>query len=243
MLRIIQLTDIHIDTPDKPYFDIDVKSKFTAALDKIKTYTDVDLLIISGDLAAHNGEIEAYEWIVQQLQSVTTPYLVMAGNHDNVHTMQQIFPINPQHVHDGMLYFKQIFKEMPLLFLDTSSYTLPQIQIDWLKQQPAIPSLLFMHHPPTFCHCTYMDSKYPLHNRQQVWSQLIELSHIRHIFCGHYHTARTVHKDNKVVHIAPSSMMQIATRTPHFAVASYQPGWRVIEWDGTQLNSYTEELV
>lgn len=240
MLRIIQMTDIHIDTPEKPYYNIDVRGKFLAALEKIAAYSDVDLLIISGDLAAHKGEIEAYEWIAQQLEVLNLPYIVMAGNHDDMHNMQQVFPINEHDVHDGMLYFREVFKEMPLLFLDTASYELSQIQIDWLKQQPAVPSLLFMHHPPTFCNCTYMDHKYPLRNQQEVWSHLVSLEHIKHIFCGHYHTARTVYKDNKVLHIAPSTMLQIAARTPDFKAASYQPGWRVIEWDGIQLNSYVE---
>ncbi|MCV6636545.1 metallophosphoesterase [Candidatus Albibeggiatoa sp. nov. NOAA] len=240
MLRIVQLTDIHIDTPDKPYYDIDVKGKFLSALEKISTYPDIDLLIISGDLAAHEGEIESYQWIEQQLKYVTVPYIVMAGNHDNMQNMQQVFDIDENHLHDGMLYFRQEVKGFPLLFLDTANYFLPQIQLDWLKKQPHVPSFLFMHHPPTFCNCIYMDNKYPLQNRDEVWPQLVQLPHIEHIFCGHYHTARSIFKDQKAIHIAPSTMLQIAACTKGFGAANHHPGWRVIEWDGKQLNTFVE---
>jgi Icc protein len=240
MLRIVQLTDIHIDTPEKPYYDIDVKAKFIRTLEQIANYSDIDLLVISGDLAAHHGEIESYQWIVNQLRYLNLPYVVMAGNHDDIANMLKVFAIDKNNVRDGMLYFRQEVKDLPLLFLDTSSYMLPQTQLDWLKQQAQIPSLLFMHHPPSFCHCTYMDAKYPLLNRDEVWSQLSQLDHIEHIFCGHYHTARTIHKDHKTIHITPSSMMQISTRNQHFAAANYHPGWRIIEWDGEQLNTFIE---
>ncbi|MEK7991117.1 MAG: metallophosphoesterase [Thiotrichaceae bacterium] len=240
MLRIVQLTDIHIDAPDKPYYDIDVKGKFLRALEQISTYTDIDLLVISGDLAAHDGEIESYQWIEKQLKYLNMPYIVMAGNHDDMKNMQSVFEIDKNDVHDGMLFFRKEIKKLPLLFLDTACYFLSQSQLDWLKQQPQVPSLLFMHHPPIFCHCTYMDAKYPLQNRDEVWAQLIQLPYIEHIFCGHYHTARSIYKDQKTIHIAPSSMMQIATRTQHFAAANYHPGWRIIEWDGKQLNTFVE---
>ncbi|WP_353570629.1 metallophosphoesterase [Candidatus Albibeggiatoa sp. nov. BB20] len=240
MLRIVQLTDIHIDTPEKPYYDIDVKGKFIRALEQITTYADIDLLVISGDLAAHYGEIESYQWVAKQLSRLDIPYIVMAGNHDDINNMQQVFDIDENSIYDGMLYFRREVKGFPLLFLDTASYVLSQIQLDWLKQQPQIPSLLFMHHPPIFCNCTYMDAKYPLQNQDEVWPQLIQLHHIEHIFCGHYHTARTIYKDQKAIHITPSSMMQIATRTQHFATANYHPGWRIIEWDGKQLNTFVE---
>ncbi len=240
MLRIVQLTDIHIDTPEKPYYDIDVKGKFTSALKQIATYSDIDLIVISGDLAAHYGEIVAYQWIAQQLASLNTPYIVMAGNHDKVNNMQQVFDIKEDFLKNGMLYFRIEWQGLPLLFLDTSSSYLPSSQLDWLKQQPNVPSLLFIHHPPTFCNCTYMDTEYPLQNRDEIWLQLSQLTHIKHIFCGHYHTARSIHKNSQTIHITPSTMMQIATRPPHFTISSYLPGWRIIEWDGKQLNTFVE---
>lgn len=238
MLRIIQLSDIHIDTADKPYYDIDVKEKFLSVLKQINTYPNIDLLIISGDLAAYEGEIESYHWIKQQLAHLNMPYILMAGNHDVMKNLQQVFDI--KNVKNEMLYFRTEIKGLALLFLDTASYTLPQIQLDWLKQQPQVPSLLFMHHPPVNAHCTYMDNHYPLQNRQQVWSQLAQLTHIKHIFCGHYHTARTIYTEQQAVHITPSTMVQIATDTEHFAIAHCNPGWRVIEWDGKQLITFVE---
>jgi Icc protein len=102
--------------------------------------------------------------------------------------------------------------------------------------------LLFVHHPPLLCGCQFMDSHYPLQNREEVWTQLQCLPAIEHIFCGHYHTDTTVVRDGKQIHVTPSTMMQIDRDTPTFAIAHTRPGWRIIEWSTRKVHTYVEYL-
>jgi 3',5'-cyclic-AMP phosphodiesterase len=243
MLRIVQLSDTHIDNIEQPYpYNIDVKTKFTQTLHKITAYKP-DLLILSGDLAAYQGEIAAYEWLAEQLDISGLPYVLMAGNHDNVVNMQEIFTLPVKVAKNGDLYFDLYLDNRQLLFLDSSVYTLEDRQLDWLQAQIKPNNLVFMHHPPTFCNCTYMDKNYALRGQTEVWQRLSNLDELKHIFCGHYHTGRSVYKQGKSIHICPSTMLQIATHTHEFAVASYNPGWRVIEWDEQYITTFVEYLI
>ncbi len=60
---------------------------------------------------------------------------------------------------------------------------------------------------------------------------------IKNIFCGHYHTDKTIIKEGKNIVITPSTMFQLSTDQIEYKVDSYRAGWRLIEWDGAQLKT------
>lgn len=242
-LIIGQLTDCHIAETGDLYRDVDVRQNFRQALQAIRQYP-LDLLVISGDLAAVNGEIAAYYWLAEQLTDLPFPYLVMAGNHDRLDTLATVFNL-PRLEEEDLLYFRYHLKGKTLLFLDSSSYQVSNSQLNWLQQQAQGKEqvLLFMHHPPTLCQCQFMDKNYPLQNWQSLWSTLLSLPAIHYIFCGHYHTGKLYQRDNKTIAIAPSTMMEIAADTPHFKVAHTRPGWQIIRWEGEKVESFREYVL
>lgn len=243
-LIIAQVSDTHINRLAEPIrvTGVNPRDQFLAVL-RILAARPLDLLVLSGDLALSAGEMEAYIWLKQALSTFPYPYVIMPGNHDDAATMVSVFALPDGDYQEGMLYFQRTVKGRRLIFLDTSSYQLPRVQLDWLRQQLAHerePALLFIHHPPLLCGCCFMDTCYPLRNIDEVWPVLRELNPIRHIFCGHYHATRTVMRDGKYVHVTPSTMMQIDADTPHFAIAHTQPGWRIIEWHDSEVHTYVE---
>ena len=242
-LIIAQLTDMHIGPTDGPYRNMPVRQQFLEALQTLAT-RKLDLLVLSGDLAAEAGEPEAYHWLKQCLAKFPAPYAVMAGNHDHVGRMTDLFNLPASDSVAGMLCFHRTLKGKRLLFLDSSSYTLPLSQLDWLRTQLTANAheevLLFIHHPPLLCGCRFMDSRYALQNIDQVWPVLVQLPQIKHIFCGHYHTEKTITQEGKTVYLTPSTTFQIDTQSPHFVMADIRPGWRIIEWKETQVQTYVE---
>jgi Icc protein len=82
-----------------------------------------------------------------------------------------------------------------------------------------------------------MDERHGLRNLADVWPVLASLDNLQHIFCGHYHTGRSLDIDGKGVHLTPSTLAQIDALTPDFHIADTRPAWRRIEWDGTRLNT------
>lgn len=243
-LLIAQVTDMHIGISDAPYRNIPVRQQFLDVL-QVLAQRPIDLLVISGDLAAVAGEPEAYAWLKQSLATFPHPYVVMVGNHDHLERLNQAFELPVEDVKNGMLYFSRTLKGRHLFFLDSSSYRLPLAQMDWLRAQLARVTeevLLFIHHPPLLCECRFMDERYALQNISEVWPTLVHLPQVKHIFCGHYHTEKTVTKEGKTVYLTPSTIFQIDTQSPYFVMASTQPGWRIIEWKGTQVHTYVEYL-
>jgi len=242
LIRIAQLTDMHIGETDEDVYGSPVRMQFLSALNKLKKQ-NLDALILSGDLAANAGEYNSYVWIKEQLKELTCPIYICLGNHDRLENLKQVFNLNPEDCHEDGYYFKTKIKEHLCLFLDTSPYFLSNQQMEWLKQQSIENKeeiLLFMHHPPLYCGCTFMDEKYPLKNISDVWSVIKELKNVNYIFCGHYHTERTIIKDGKNVFLTPSTMAQFDNQTPEITILHRNPSWRIIEWDGETLRTSVE---
>ncbi len=242
LIRIAQLTDMHIGETDEDVYGSPVRMQFLSALNKLKKQ-NLDALILSGDLAANAGEYNSYVWIKEQLKELTCPIYICLGNHDRLENLKQVFNLNLENYHEDGYYFKTKIKEHLCLFLDTSPYFLSNQQIEWLKQQSIENKeeiLLFMHHPPLYCGCTFMDEKYPLKNISDVWSVIKELKNVNYIFCGHYHTERTIIKDGKNVFLTPSTMAQFDNQTSEITILHRNPSWRIIEWDGETLRTSVE---
>ncbi len=236
-IRIAQLSDIHISHDGSPVRGLDVRAQLLSILAVLKQEA-LDLLVFSGDLAASDGEPGAYRWLQQQMDDFPVPVLYMVGNHDRLAVMREHLNFTIPSALPDVHCFAHRVKQHLLLFLDTGSYLLSQAQIDWLRDTCAQHSdniLLFIHHPPLFCGCGFMDHQHALGNREEVWAALHKIPNIQHIFCGHYHTERTVSRDGKNLYITPSTMMQISTHSNTFSVDHTHPGWRMIEWDGSQL--------
>ncbi len=239
LVRIAQLTDMHIGETDEEVHGSPVRTQFLSALNELKKQ-NLDALVLSGDLAANAGEENSYVWLKEQLKELTFPVYICLGNHDRLNTLKQIFHLNPNDCHEDGYYFKARIKKHLCLFLDTSPYFLSNQQLEWLKQQDnenREEMLLFMHHPPLYCGCTFMDRKYPLKNISDVWSVIKELKHINHIFCGHYHTERTLVKKGKNIFLTPSTMAQFDNQTSDITILHRNPGWRIIEWNGETLHT------
>lgn len=251
MLHIAQVSDLHISETDKPYYDVDVRQNFLAVLANIKTQSP-DLMVLSGDLAAEAGERGAYLWLHDVLADLPFPYYLMMGNHDCLTTLSHVFPDYQQHIQQDKLYYRVDFpyknQSLPLLFMDSGANQLSTIQLDWLQrqnqhlQQQNQQGLLFIHHPPCLAGARFMDGQYPLTNWQQSWAVLKTLPALQHIFCGHYHTEKTLCFDNKMVYLTPSTMVQIDTHRVDFAVDHHYAGWRWINWDGQQLHSHCKYI-
>ncbi|ALG67514.1 metallophosphoesterase [Beggiatoa leptomitoformis] len=240
VLRIAQLTDLHIGTDKSLLQGVDVYQQVLSVLAVLEK-KPLDLLVLSGDLALSHGEPEAYQWLADTLANFPIPYVVMAGNHDVVTTMNDYFAIQAD-IHDQQLYFSRVVNGHSLFFLDTSSYHLPQQQQAWLaatlaRMDKSQQALLFMHHPPVLCGCSFMDNRYSLKNIPETWHILRQQAQIQHIFCGHYHTDKTLSYEGKQIYLTPSAMLQIDRDNPDFQIAHTRAGWREIEWDGEQVKT------
>ena len=230
LLKIGQISDIHIGEDENLVQGIDVRANFKKALNS-KSMQDLDLLVLSGDLANENGECGAYSFLKEQLKDYPVPVCVIPGNHDILENMAMYFDLGEK-IHNGKCYYSYELKGHKLFFLDSACGTVSEDQLQWLKSEASKETgevLLFMHHPPCNCGHRFMDAKYSLKNMEEVQATLSEIPNLTHIFCGHYHAHFEVEMGRQKVHVAPSTQMQIDSHTPHFTLKSSAPEWMVIE--------------
>lgn len=237
-LRIAQISDIHIGPTDDLVQNIDVRANFLKCLDAVRGKA-IDLVVLSGDIAADRAEPGAYEWVAGIMKDFPIPWVVMGGNHDKISTMQKYFDLEAD-LKNGMLYFKREIKGHKLFFLDSSTNKVDSEQLQWLQKEAAQTEdevMMFMHHPPAICGCLFMDTKYPLRNIDEVRAAFKKIHNMHNIFVGHYHAEKFIVQDGKNIHLTPSTFMQIDTRTPNFRMEHSSPGWRIIDWYNGRLDT------
>lgn len=239
-LNIALFSDIHIPDSDKSGEDRQIRSNFLSLLDHAMA-KDPCLTIISGDLGQHEGGMEAYRWIRTVLEKTFKPYLIIPGNHDQNVLIETIFPEFP--LQEEKLFYWTKFGDWSFIFLDSSPDSVSPGQIRWMKQllnqaKPGSLWALILHHPPIQCGCSYMDAHYPLKNNAPLLRVLDKTDKIKHIFCGHYHTSKTVDYNSGIqLHLTPSTWFQIDETEPEFSIKDQRIGYRSISIKGATLRT------
>ena len=143
MLKIGQISDIHIGEDESLVQDIDVRKNFLDALNS-DSMQELDLLVLSGDLANEDAEPGAYKFIADQIKSVSCPVCIIPGNHDNIDVMTQYFDLP---VKNGKCYYRFDLQGRSIFFLDSACGEVSRDQLDWLETEiPKVKNevLLFM---------------------------------------------------------------------------------------------------
>ncbi|MCQ2102247.1 MAG: metallophosphoesterase [Fibrobacter sp.] len=231
ILKIGQISDIHIGEDESLVQGIDVRANFMQALNS-QSMKDLDLLVLSGDLANEDAEPGAYKWIADVLKDYPVPYCVIPGNHDRIEVMEKFYDLRGK-IHNGKCYYRYDIAGRSVFFLDSACGEVSSDQLVWLKEEAAKVSgeiLLFVHHPPCFCGHRFMDLRYHMRNMLEVQQVLEGIPNLTHIFTGHYHSNFDVKVGRQTVHVAPATQMQIDPNCPYFNLQSSAPGWQVIKW-------------
>jgi Icc protein len=235
-MRIIQITDLHIGTPEERPFEIDIRANFTRILKAVKAVPH-DVLVISGDLCLQEGDVAIYQWIKQQLDDFQLNYLVIPGNHDDKEMMVEVFELGQQ-LQNGALFLTATADQPPLVLLDSGAGRVDEAALQLLQgylQAHPTPICLFMHHPPLKMGVPYMDTLHALCDTEPLLAVLTEHPYPISIFTGHYHVEKSVRWKNLDIHITPSCYFQIDWRQEHFAVDHYRIAYRYLNWDGGAL--------
>jgi len=131
-----------------------------------------------------------------------------------------------------------------MIFLDTHRGTMTDEQLSWLSRQielacrDSLKVLIFMHHPPLEAGVPHMDRKYAFRRPEDFFSAISGNTNCpTHIFCGHYHTEKTIIKEKAAVYITPSTFFEIDQYQDDFAVLDIDPGFRVIDVLGTMIRT------
>ncbi|MEM1319522.1 MAG: metallophosphoesterase [Bacteroidota bacterium] len=242
-MKIIQITDLHIELKEEAPFGIDVIKNFQDILHTVQELKP-DHLVVSGDLCYREGEEAIYRWCKKHLDQCGIPYDVIAGNHDDSTLMAKTFAL--EHLlNDGELYFTKKIGKYPIIFLDTALRQHSDNQLKWLRRQLHQANqevVIFMHHPPIHSSVPFMDNNHALKDMDAVQAIFFEHPHPVNVFCGHYHVEKTVRLRNIMLQITPSCFFQIDHYEENFKVDHHRIALREIIIEQQQLLSRVHYL-
>ncbi len=228
-------------------FGVDVRSNLLRLCSHISKLQP-DHLVITGDLCLEDGNADVYRWFREHIEALAIPYEVLSGNHDNPCLLARVFEVT-EDLKDEELYYRRQWCGERFLFLDSSPGTLSANQLSWveaeLTQREQRCRILFMHHPPVRAGVPHMDNNYPLQApfREALARIFAKAAEPLHVFCGHYHHARTILAPFGSVFISPSSYVQINPYVENFEPEHTAPGFRLIDIDGDQLRTSVHFMV
>jgi Icc protein len=232
-LTLLQITDVHLRAePGVTLLGVDTWDSVNAVLDQALAEAQPDAVIVTGDLA-HDPLAEVYERFATMLaRRYAGPVMVLPGNHDVLAQMA------------GLVVVRRL--ELPgwtLVALDSHVDDEPGALVDrnefeGLKQAcreaESDNLLIATHHPPIEIDCPWLD-KDRIKNGAELLEWMSEHGTIRAMVFGHAH--QEIDSKHRHIHLlgTPSTCLQFAPRTQHFAVDERKPGyrWLYLGVDGT----------
>ncbi|MBK8805761.1 MAG: metallophosphoesterase [Bacteroidales bacterium] len=206
-----------------------IRHNFERLLDHLATQT-FDCLVISGDLAFQFGKEDIYEFIRNQLHKFKQQILIMAGNHDSVPLLKTVFKCDSES--ETELYYSEYIKYDEILFVDTSTNTISNTQLDWIKQKIELNQnrlIIFSHHPVLKSGVNYMDFNHPMKNADDLLSILRNYKNQVYFFCGHFHSDTTTVDKNIIQFLCPSNFYLIDPNANAFQKEQSGAAYRTIE--------------
>lgn len=208
---------------------LDVNTRLEDVL-QLAEELDPDAYFFTGDFCAHEPVQEVYHRLRDRLDQLPAPYYLTAGNHDGRQMMRNAFQL-PGRGNEGICDLVQV-KDRTFLFLDSSPGFVDERQLDWLAgalaQHPQ--SDIVIHHPPIALGVRFMDAKYPLRDTERLLHLIMGDGIRRRVFCGHYHSVRTVSHGNLDVYLCPPTSFYIDPAADEFHMVDRAPGCQLLEW-------------
>ena len=219
-MTIAQITDLHLGHKFERRFDVDTKRNLLCLLDDLGTL-GINHIVVTGDIA----EPCMIPWFFATIEDRKLSMDLVPGNHDD-----------PKDYADSgqpgeARYFARMMGGYRALFLDTHSSSVDAKQLEWLAlslREADQPLLIFAHHPVLDFDGSYMDTHYPLKNRNEVRELLFTCENDIHLFCGHYHATDERKFRNVRQYITPSLFYQVKKYSSDLEREAGPVGYRII---------------
>jgi 3',5'-cyclic AMP phosphodiesterase CpdA len=253
-MLVAQLSDPHITQPESLIAQfVSGEQRLAAALEQLATLPRrPDALVLTGDLV-DKGQPDEYARLRAVLDPCPIPWFVLPGNHDEREAFRAAFADRHEIPERGHLSWVVDDLPLRLVGLDTTLTGRDDGAFDeerraWLgatlAEEPARPTILFLHHPPFSSGIWWMDYG-GLHGAAELRALLSDNPQVLRVQCGHVHREVQVAWEHAVVATAPSvayrSGLGLMPDGP--PVLTDEPSTvPLLLWDGTELLAMTTDL-
>jgi len=251
-IRIVQLTDLHLHRdPRARLAGIDTWATLRTVLEHVeRRHGDFDYLILTGDLA-QDEMLETYLMLREALGEWVGRCRIIPGNHDDRSNLRTAFPeLFPGP--EGPLTFTLRRGGWCIIGLDSRipgavGGAVDAAQVAWLAaelaREPAVPALLFVHHPPTPINVAWID-ELGLRDPADLVALIEASRQVRAVYAGHVHQAYSGRLGAAAMYTTPSTSVQFAARAER-AFDTAAAGYRTIVLDDsgqrTEVHRVTED--
>ncbi|MGD9834028.1 MAG: phosphodiesterase [Piscinibacter sp.] len=218
---LVQFSDTHIRGPGElAYRRVDTAAHLQAAVQAVLRLPQAPLAVLmTGDLV-DDGSAAAYAHLRELLAPLRCPLYLLPGNHDERDLMRQTFPeqaVLQQPAPGGFVQYEVALPGLRLLTLDTvvpgaSHGSLCAQRLAWLDaalaREPALPTMVAMHHPPFETHLGWMDRIGLLEGGPELAAVLARHTQVQRVVCGHLHRSAQRRWAGTLVQTAPSTAHQ-----------------------------------
>ncbi len=239
-MRVLFITDPHVDFNISNTRGIDTKSRFLMALEHGISHHP-ELIVLGGDLCNDSGQEEVYRWFKLVLDNTGVPYHVIPGNHDDSTMMSDIFYGEKREE----CYRMHEFDKGVFVFLDSGRGNFTESQWIWLDNILSMQRniVLFMHHPPTMIGSKHMEPTYSF-TQIAAFEDLMKnlCGEVLPVFTGHFHMEGHVSKSKLNVYVTPSTYTQIDPSSEELKIITDKSAYRVIDLDNNGVRTFVQYL-
>lgn len=245
---LVQLSDPHVRLPGQlAYRRVDTSAFLARAVAAVlRLPQPADAVVVTGDLTDFGRPAE-YLQLRSLLEPLRCPLFLMPGNHDDPAEMRRAFP---DHAYlsqrpDAGIDFAVDLGGLRLVALDTSVPRAPHGELDdgqlaWLAatlaEQPAMATILALHHPPFATRIGHMDDIGLRHGGAALARIVAAHGQVERVICGHLHRSIQARWAGTVAMTSPSTAHQVALDLAVDAASAFTmepPAFLVHAWTGT----------
>lgn len=249
---IAQFSDLHVVAGACDSYGVDTVSGLQRCIDHLRRLEfPVDLLVASGDLA-DLGVAEEYARLRELLAPVGVPLCLMPGNHDHRAPLRETFASHDWLGRSGRIHYHRDVRGLRVILLDSviedgDGGDLDDAQLQWLDAllaaEPALPVLLFLHHPPVATGFLRMDRiALAAESTQRLGTVIARHPQVKAIACGHVHRGVQCVWQGVPVSVCPSTAFQARLRLGEGrfdADPAAAPAYQLHYWDGRRLATHS----
>ncbi|MEE2945726.1 MAG: metallophosphoesterase [Pseudomonadota bacterium] len=207
-MKMVVLSDIHIDLPFEDQKYPDNLARLEAAIDRINTaYSDADLVVFAGDLVDRGRFAAPYEAFKDALSDLSPRYALTVGNHDDRGTFCSV--MGKAHCDEnGYVQSAHTIDGTHVIVLDSAAdapapegyrgaraawgqfcaQRLERLKL-WLQAAKGQPVIVILHHPPR--ELGIWGDDLLLREADALVDMLVEHGNVRQVISGHIHRTTT----------------------------------------------------
>ncbi len=245
-MLLVQISDTHIDEPGTlVYGSFDTATALQKTVNAINAMDPApDLVLHTGDIASH-GSVPRYEAFREIIETLSVPFALMPGNHDDRQALETVFGGTPDLPASGE-FLQYVIEDYPVRIVCCDSVIVGDpagemcpARLSWLDDRlaeaPDRPTIVALHHPPFYAGMTGSSSKGLKRGGAEMADVIKRHKQVVRILAGHVHRPITAAFGGTIAFAGPTTcypfgldmgperLLNIVHEPPAFAVHTWLP--------------------